>query len=70
MPVIIQATGGAEKGSVAGVLTSTNVAGKQQLQRRLQLGVSPEWLLVQIALPKPNHTNLEPVLSAAGHSPK
>ena len=52
MPVVIQATGGAEKGSVAGVLTSTNIAGKQ-LQRKLQLCVSPEWLIVQIALPKP-----------------
>ena len=70
MPVIIQATGGAEKGSVAGVLTSTHVAGKQQLQRKLQLCVSPEWLLVQIALPKPNHTNLELFLSTARHRQK
>ena len=60
IPVIIQATGGAEKGSVAGVLTSTNVAGKQQLQRILELGVSPEWFLVQVALSKPNYTNLCP----------
>ena len=61
MPVIIQATGGAEKGSVAGILTSTTVAGKQQLQRKLELEIFPEWRLVQILIPlsNPNGTNLE-----------
>ena len=45
IPVIIQATGGAEKGSVAGVLTSTNIAGKQQLQKTNWNSCFPPWMV-------------------------